>query len=31
MVNLAFTVIQESFNLPFGQKAARLQADALTS
>lgn len=31
MTDVAFTDIQESFNLPFEQKAARLQADALTS
>ncbi|MDB5265221.1 MAG: hypothetical protein JWN64_792 [Parcubacteria group bacterium] len=31
MENLAFTDIPESFNLPFRQKAARLQAGALTS
>lgn len=29
--NLAFTVIPKFFNLPFRQKAARLQANALTS
>lgn len=29
--DLAFTDIPESFNLPFRQKAARLQASALTS
>jgi len=30
-LSLAFTDIQESFNLPFRQKAAYLQAGALTS
>ncbi len=30
-VNLAFTDIPESFNLPFGQEAACLQASALTN
>lgn len=31
MLHVASTDIPESFNLPFEEKAARLQADALTS
>lgn len=31
LMDLAFTDIPESFNLPFGEEAARLQGGALTS